>query len=95
MTMWYDDRTKRYKTSLPYKVFYIWGWPLERWVMFNCMTSEFAHWFTIHVAIPFVGKVDRIWERVVTIMAVIALIFIVLLSLLPGFSLEGPKEPMP
>ena len=92
MTVWYDERAGKYKTNLPYKVFYIWSWPAIRWVMFNCMGGEFAHWFALHVGIPFVGKIDRIWERVVTVLAVATLMFLCLLALLPGFRFEKPQE---
>lgn len=92
MSSWYDEHAGKTRTSLPYKIFYVWLWPLERWVMFNCMTSEFAHWFALHVAIPFVGKIDRIWGRIAAATAFVAIVVIALLSLLPGFRLEKPEE---
>ena len=60
--MWWDQDAGRYRTSLPYKVFYVWTWPLSRWLMFHCMSSERAHQFGICVAIPLVARIDRAYE---------------------------------
>lgn len=62
MSTWYDERAGRYRESVPFKFFYRWTWPVTRWLMFHCMTSEAANWFGIHVAIPTVHRIDQVWS---------------------------------
>lgn len=70
MSTWYDHDAERYRSSLPHKFFYVWTWPITRWVMHHCMPPEAAHYAAIHLAIPFVGFVDRWWSRAVSALVV-------------------------
>jgi hypothetical protein len=65
MSVWWDDRAEKERSTLVYKVFYVWLWPIERWALFHCMSSERAHWFGIHVAMPTVALIDVIWRGLV------------------------------
>ena len=59
MSEWYGPAVGRYRTSLVYKVFYIWGWPAIRWAMFR-MDSERAHHIGI-LGLRIVGGIDTAW----------------------------------
>jgi hypothetical protein len=57
---WYDPHAGKYRSTLPHKIVFEFGWPVVRWIMFNCMSSERAH----HVGIKglyWLGIVDDIW----------------------------------
>lgn len=96
MSTWWDDDAKRYQSTFVYKVFYVWGWPVARWVMYNCMSSERAHTFALHWAIPIIGRIDRVWTFMVTVLAFVVLLLLMLvirlLILLPWFTFEAPRD---
>lgn len=80
MSMWWDAHAGRYRTSLPpHKFFYVWTWPVSRWVLHHCMPAETAHYCAIHVAMPFAGFVDRLWVRVVYAAALLLMLCVALL----------------
>ncbi len=56
---WWDSHTGRYRSTLVHKVFYVWGWPLARWAMFQ-MPSETAHHFGIR-AILWIDRINTAW----------------------------------
>lgn len=87
MSVWWDDDAKKYRSTLPCKVFYVWGWPAIRWLLHNAMSEEQAHWFGIHVGIRLVSAVDKAWRwGIVTPLVVVLLTLFRLLTLLPGFT---------
>lgn len=86
MTTWYDPRTGRYRSSLPHKVAYVWGWPVIRWVMHR-LPEETAHHAAIR-GIRLVWLADRAWSWAVAALAVAAILLLRLVALLPGFSWE-------
>jgi hypothetical protein len=91
--MWWDDHAKKYRRSLIYKIFYVWFWPVIRWVLYNCMQPETAHVFAIHWAIPIVGRIQRIYSFVVVLPLVIIFLTVIrLLCLLPWFTFEPPGD---
>lgn len=92
MTVWYDSAQERYRESLPFKFFYRWIWPASRWLMFRCMPSEHAHWFGLHIAIPMVALIDRVWGAIVFAAALALIAVCAALVKLPGFywSAEQP-----
>jgi len=93
MSVWWDDDAQRYRSSLVYKVFYVWTWPLTGWVMRHCLRPEQAHWFAIHVAIRFVAVVDRLWQRCFVLPAVVLFFLgLRLLLFLPGFHCTPPAD---
>ena len=89
---WYDPIAKRERSTLPHKVFFIWGWPLIRFLMFHCMSSEQAHYFGIHIGIPFAAWVDRIWQQLVFIVIGYPLIGLLRLAHCIGWLKEPKKE---
>ena len=91
MTIWYDSAARRERSTLVYKVFYVWGWPAIRWLMFHGMKCEQAHWFALHIGVRVVDAIDRVWRGIVLVAALLALLMIRALLLLPGFRFEGPK----
>lgn len=91
MSVWWDERAGKYRSTLPYKLFYVWGWPVVRWVLFHCMSSERAHLFALR-AIPFAAWIDRQWQRLVLAGAIVLLLAIRLLLFLPGFRFESTER---
>lgn len=92
MSMWWDDDAGRYRTSLPYKVFYVWLWPLERMVMYHCLKPAQAHWFGVHIVLPWVYRIDRAWEIGKTALIVPLIVGVWLLTFLPWFTCDAPDE---
>lgn len=91
MSCWWDDDAQRYRSSLPYKIFYVWGWPVARWIMFNCMSKEFAHVFAIKFALPLIGRLDRWYYRLLVVPSIVVLLVVIrLLCFLPGFHCTPP-----
>ena len=91
MSTWWDADRQKYRSSLVYKIFYVWTWPLTRWVLHHCLTPEQAHWFAIHVAIRTVGRIDRVWGWCVLLAVLPFLLIVRLLLFLPWFTCE-PKD---
>jgi hypothetical protein len=91
MTVWYDHATQKERSTLIHKAFDVWGWPLARWIMFRCMKCEQAHWFALHVGVPLVDAIDRVWRGIVLAAAVLALLAIRGLLFLPFFTFKEPK----
>lgn len=89
MSTWWDDDKQRYRSSLPYKVFYVWGWPVISFGM-RFMRPETAHVFSLHVGIPFVGAIDRVWEAMKLVVVVPIIVLILLVAKLPGFKCKPP-----
>jgi hypothetical protein len=94
MSVWWDEHAQKERSTLVYKIFYVWGWPVARWLMFSFMSSEGAHRFAIHWAIPVIGRIDRVWCLFVTIFTLPLLIVVWLLCLLPWFTCD-PSEQAP
>jgi hypothetical protein len=96
VSVWWDNNTKKYHSSLVHKVFYVWCWPVFQWFLYNCLKPEQAHWLAIHVAIPTVGRIDRIWSGLVTgslLALLIPLAVIIrLLLFLPWFTYTLPPD---
>lgn len=96
MSTWWDASAEKYRSTLVYKVFYVWGWPPARWVLWNCMKPEQAHYFAIHWAIPIVGRIDQVWRFITSILALVLLLPLIvvirLLTLLPWFTCEAPAD---
>lgn len=88
MSVWWDDNAQKYRTSLVYKIFYVWGWPALRWIMYNCMKPETAHVFALHFGIPFVGRLDRVWSAIAAAPLCALILLLRLLAFLPGCSWE-------
>ncbi len=84
MSMWYDTHSRKYKTSLIHKFFYVYTWPLTKKIMF-LVPSEFAHHQAIK-GIRLIHNIDKIWSYIILIPIVIFLFFLHLLSFLPFFS---------
>jgi hypothetical protein len=59
--IWWDDTAQRHRSTLPHKIFYVWGWPFFRFFLHRCMTPEMAHWIAIHVAINTIDRIERAW----------------------------------
>lgn len=99
MSTWWDNDAKKHRSTLVYKVFYVWGWPAARWIMFNCISSERAHTFAVHWAIPIIYRIDRVWcfaSSIFWLAVLLPLIVVIrLLTLLPGFTCEIPEEDAP
>lgn len=93
MSVWWDEHARKERSTLVYKIFYVCGWPVARGIMFNCMSSEGAHKFAVHWAIPIIGRIDWVWCFIASIFWLAALlpIFVVvrLLCLLPWFTFEA------
>lgn len=84
MSQWWDEDAGRYRSTLVYKIFYVWGWPMIRAVMFR-LPPETAHHTAIR-GLLVVGWIDRVW-RVMVLVAVVSLVLLLrLLAFLPGFS---------
>lgn len=83
MSQWWDHDAGRYRTSLVYKIFYVWGWPFIRWAMFK-LPSERAHHLAIR-SFAIVGIIDRVWQFIVTVAVVVVLVGLRLLMFIPGF----------
>lgn len=93
MSMWWDADAKKYRSTLVHKVFYVWGWRVSRWTMFNCMSSERAHWFAVHVGLPLVYRIDRAWVWATTWFFWVPVVFVLaamirLLTMLPWFTCD-------
>lgn len=85
MSCWWDDNAQRHRSTLIYKVFYVWGWPVIRWVMFRCMSSERAHVFAVHYGIRWIGWLDEAWTWGIAVPCVlIGIAGLRLLAFLPG-----------
>lgn len=95
MGHWWDEDAGKYRFSLTHRVLNVWLWPIERWCMQNLMSEEQAHWFAIHVAIPVVHRINQIemWIRAGIIIPIV--IFLYLLSFLPGCSWRPPVDKQP
>lgn len=89
MSIWYDSDAKRYRSSLLHKIFYKYGWKPIRKIMF-LLPSEFAHHRGIE-SIYIVYKLDRIYQFLKLLVIIPILLFLLLLSHLPGFTLI-PKD---
>lgn len=93
MSSWWDADAKKYRTTLVYKIFYVWGWSFIRWIMFNFMSSERAHVFAIRFGIPMIGLLDKIWiYGFVTPVAFVFLLVVRLLLFIPGFHCTPPDS---
>ena len=91
MTQWWDSNQKKYKTSLVDKVFYVWSWPLIRWVMYR-LPEETAHHLAIR-GIWLVGKLDDLYYLAMAPIMFVLILGLRLLSFLPGFRWEVEKPP--
>ena len=58
--IWWDQRAQRYRSSLPYKVFYVGSWQILRWVLFRLL-PEIAHYLAIR-GIWLEDEIERIWD---------------------------------
>jgi hypothetical protein len=73
MSEWWDEHAGRYRTSLPYKVFYAWGWPLIRRAMFAIPDRDLAHHVGIR-GIWLVDRVERAWQGLVLVSALVLMV---------------------
>ena len=64
MSSWYDPYAERYRSTLPHKLAFGFGWPVVRWVMFHSMPCETAHHSGIR-ALQILGWVDAVWSWLV------------------------------
>lgn len=95
MSMWWDDDARKYRSTLVYKVFYVWGWPAIRFVLHNCMKPEQAHRLALHFGIRFVGRIDKLWcWGIVFPAALIAFAILRILLFIPGFHCTPPEADM-
>ena len=89
MSTWWDPRARKYRSSLVYKVLYVWTWPVSRWVLHH-MPAEAAHHLAIR-AIPVADWIGRAWGWCVLLAVLPFLAIVRLLLFLPWFTWEEPK----
>ena len=90
MSMWWDENKQKYKTSLIYKIFYQWIWPVTRFFLFK-INPETAHHFGI-ISISIIYKIEQIYQYLIAIPLILILILIRLISFLPGFTWKIPDS---
>jgi len=61
VSVWWDPHVERYRSTLPHKLVFGFGWTVVRWVMFHCMSSEAAHHWGIR-SLRWFGSVDDAWS---------------------------------
>lgn len=92
MSTWWDEDKRRYRSTLTHKVFYVWGWPVLRWIMFNTMKPQQAHYLAIHFGIPCIHYIDLLVQKIMLVLAFLAILGLFLLSFLPGFHWKEVKS---
>jgi hypothetical protein len=88
--MWWDEHAGKYRISLIHKLFYVWGWPIIRAVMFR-LPCETAHHLAIR-SLCIVEIIDTIWSWIVALAILFVVLLFRLIAFLPGFRWEVTTE---
>lgn len=91
MSTWWDEDKKRYRSNLPYKIFYVWGWPVIQFAM-NRLPGDIVHEMAIP-GVKLIHLIGRVWEVLKLALVLPVIVLILLLCKLPWFCCEPPTTP--